>query len=210
MTVKVYVEGGGDSRELDAKCRSGFRGFFGKSGLAGRLPKVVPCGSRRTTFDRFRAAVRAAGNDEFIVLLVDSEGPVEAGDGPWLHLKKRDRWNQPPGTTDDNAHLIVQLMESWFLADKECLAVFFGPGFRLNALPRQQHIENIAKRDVLDGLKNATRQCGTKGTYDKGRHSFDILSRVDPGRVTRASAHARRLLDTLSASKIPSGSLRDE
>ena len=34
MTVKVYVEGGGDQAPLKRKCREGFAKFFGKTALA--------------------------------------------------------------------------------------------------------------------------------------------------------------------------------
>ncbi len=37
----------------------------------------------------------------------------------------------------------------------------------------------------------------SKGEYHKGRHSFEILAAVDPGRVVAALPHAKRLIDTL-------------
>ena len=88
-------------------------------------------------------------------------------------------------------------MEAWFLADKDRLAVFFGRGFNRNALPCHRDIEEIAKVDLLQGLKNATRQCQPKGEYGKGRHSFELLSQVDSASVLAASPHARRLVEIL-------------
>ena len=87
-------------------------------------------------------------------------------------------------------------MEAWFLADKDNLAAYFGHGFNPNALPGRREIEDVAKDDVLGGLKNATRQC-KKGEYGKGRHSFDILEQTDPAKVVDASPHASRLVETL-------------
>ena len=81
MTVKVYVEGGGDGRDLRTRCRKGFSAFFEKAGLAGRMPRVVACGSRESAFDRFRTAFAARKAGEFVALLVDSEAPV--ADGTW-------------------------------------------------------------------------------------------------------------------------------
>ena len=196
MSIKVFVEGGGETNLLRSKCREGFRKFFSKAGLEGRMPRVVASGSRRDAFDDFRAAVREAKKDDFIVLLVDSEGPVATGTGPWQHLKACDNWDQPSGTTDDQAHLMVQCMEAWFLADKDCLAAYYGKDFNQNALPARQDIENIAKNDVLNGLKNATSGV-SKGEYEKGRHAFDILAQIDPAKVIAASPHAKRLVDTL-------------
>ena len=197
MKVKVYVEGGGDGRELRAKCRRGFSSFFGKVGLTGRMPKIIACGGRQSAYDKFRVALSSAGEQEYIALLVDSEGPVAEGSGPWLHLSNRDHWAKPNGARDCNAHLMVQCMEAWFLADRDCLANFFGPSFNCNALPGQPNIEDVAKADVLDGLKKATRQCQPNGKYEKGRHAFEILEQIEPEMVTDASPHARRLIDSL-------------
>ena len=45
--VKLYVEGGGDSRAINVKCRKGFSDFLEKSGLKGKMPRVVASGSRQ-------------------------------------------------------------------------------------------------------------------------------------------------------------------
>lgn len=195
MNMKVYVEGGGDGRELRAKCREGFSAFFRKTELAGQMPRVVSCGDRKQTYDKFHKALTNATNDDFIVLLVDSERPVK--DTPWLHLKNRDNWDKPPGATDDNAHLMVQCMEAWFMADKETLAEFFGTGFNEGGLPARLDVEGIPKDDINNGLRMATRQCKPKGEYHKGRHSFAILGRLNPQKVIEASPYAQRLVDTL-------------
>ena len=196
MKVKVYVEGGGDNRSLRAQCREGFRDFFCKAGLEGRMPSIHPCGGRMKAFKDFRTALKQAGAEDFIVLLVDSEEGVRI-EGSWAHLKRRDDWDKPVAATDENAHLMVECMESWFLADQDELATFFGDGFRRKALPARPEVEDIPKKDVLNGLKVATRNCGKKGEYHKGRHSFKILSCLDPEKVTDASPHAKRLIETL-------------
>ena len=199
MRIKVFVEGGGETNLLRRKCRQGFSNFFRKAGLEGRMPSVVASGSRRNAFDDFCAALRRPGKYDFIVLLVDSEAPVVRGSSPWQHLKARDNWDQPSGATDGQVHLMVQCMEAWFLADRYTLAAYYGNDFNQNALPARQDIENIAKDDISNGLKNATRSCIPKGQYGKGQHSFDILAQIDPVKVIAASPHARRLVDTLKA-----------
>lgn len=196
MKLKVYVEGGGDGKSLRPRCREGFSSFFAKASLAGRMPQVIACGGRNSAFDRFCTALESRRPEEFIVLLVDSEDKVAEGSGPWLHLSTRDGWERPNEATDENAHLMVQCMEAWFLADKDSLAAYFGQGFNGNALPGHLEIEDVAKDDVLEGLKHATRQC-KKGEYGKGRHSFDILERIDPAQVTNTSPHAGRLVQTM-------------
>lgn len=196
MNVTVYVEGGGNGRELRTKCRRGFSDFFRKAGLAGRMPKLVACGGRENTYDRFCRAI-SQSDEVFFVLLVDSEGPVLKSASSWAHLKESDNWEKPARSKDENTHLMVQCMEAWFLADKNTLAKYFGDGFNRNALPRQAKVESISKRDIEHGLRNATRQCKPKGQYSKRRHSFAILGRLNPERVTAASPHAKRLIRTL-------------
>lgn len=160
------------------------------------MPGVVACGGRESAYRKFCSAIRNARDGDFIVLLVDSEGPVR-GKSPWHHLRSRDGWTKPDEVGDDGAHLMVEVMESWFLADRETLKGYFGRGFREAALSAHAAIEDIHKADVLAGLKNATRSCVTKSQYDKGQHSFEILSRLDPDKVTQGSPHAERLLSTL-------------
>ena len=97
------------------------------------------------------------------------------------------------GASDEDVQLIVQTMEAWFHGDKEALAEYYGTEFRANALRPNPSIEEIPKDDLFQGLKNATRDC-PKGEYSKGRHSFEILARIDPGKVRNCSPHAERLL----------------
>ena len=165
------------------------------------MPRVVPCGPRQKTYSQFCAAIDRAEAGDFIVLLVDSETAVVAGDSPWEHLKRRDNWTQPSAATDDGAQLMVQCMEAWFVADRQSLRAYFGRDFRAAALPKQHNVESIAKDDLERMLKQATRSCSKgKGTYEKGRHSFDLLGCLDPSKVLEASTHARRLIDALRRS----------
>lgn len=203
--VKLYVEGGGDATALKTECRQGFSTFLAKAGLKNK-PRVVACGSRRDAYESYRTAVN---NGEEAVLLVDSEAAVatenQQGDAgtwrPWRHLKQRqgDGWDKPADTIETNCHLMVQCMESWFLADRDALNSYFGQGFRQTALPAAANsIENVAKNVVLDGLENASRDCKTKRSYSKGEHSFKLLAAIDPAKVTAASPWAKRLVDELT------------
>lgn len=204
VEVKLYVEGGGDSPELRADCRKAFATFITKAGLKNR-PRIVACGSRSNAFDSFCTAV---ANGEDALLLVDSESAVIAkyqqGQPeawlPWAHLKARpgDGWDKPQQGADLDCHLMVQVMESWFLADREAPKKFFGQGFKDSALPANNHIEGIAKEDVYRALKQAISGCKkVKRTYSKGEHSFALLALIDPAKVAAASPWAKRFLDTL-------------
>ena len=203
--VKLYVEGGGDSADLKAACREGFTTFITRAGIANR-PRVVACGSRGNAFESFRTAVRLG---QPAMLLVDSEEQVAAdhargdADGwqPWRHLTQRngDHWEKPDGGNEQDCHLMVQCMESWFIADRETLARFFGAGFDVRKLPRSPKIEAVPKQVIYNSLHLATRGCDGKGEYHKGRHSFKLLACIDPGKVTSASDWAGRFVNILKA-----------
>jgi hypothetical protein len=199
VAIKVYVEGGGDGHALRTDCRRGFRTLFEKAGLAGRMPRVVACGSRNEAFNDFCTALHRVGPGEFVCLLVDSEDPVVDGTSPWAFLNARpaDRWEMPAAASDDNAHLMVQCMEAWFLADPGAIERFFGPGFHRNALPARTDVESIPRNDVFAALGRATYACAPKGQYRKGWHSFDLLASLDSEKVERASPYAARLFETL-------------
>jgi len=198
VNVKIYVEGGGDANALRTRCRRGFRRFFESAGLTGRMPAIVACGSREDTYASFRTAVTNAAKTKTLpLLLVDSEQPVNSS--VWSHLSEHDGWQKPAGTEDRQAHLMVECMESWFLADRDCLARFFGQGFKGNALPSRTDIEQIPKADVLNGLKQATRRSKTRGQYRKSEHSFELLGQLDARAVRTAAPHVDRLVSTLEA-----------
>jgi hypothetical protein len=196
VSVRIYVEGGGHGSALKGECRRGFAEFFRKFLPAGKQPRIIACGSRNEALNDFRTALRNA-RGESIVLLVDAEAPVSEGHTVWAHLKQRDGWEPPAGATEENTHLMVQCMESWFLADASTLATFYGQGFQASALPKNPNIEAVAKQDVFRALEAATRQVKSKGTYSKGGHSFAILALIDPAKVRAASPYAERLAVTL-------------
>ena len=199
VTISLYVEGGGNSKQLTTLCRRGFRKLIERAGMRGAMPRIVACGGRENAYERFATALQ---DDHCIpILLVDAEGPL-TGAGPWEHLRQRqqDGWRRPNGATADHCHLMVQVMESWFLADRRALKRFYGSEFRERSLPGNRNVEEIAKNDVLAGLAQATRNT-RKGSYarHKALHSFMILGEINPSEVEEAAPHAKRLFDTLRA-----------
>lgn len=205
--VKLYVEGGGDSKYLHDKCRWGFRKFLENAGLRDNMPRIVASGGRGSAYGDYCAALQ---NKEKTILLVDSESPVLAdcqqGDPkdwkPWQHLKNRegDQWDKPDGAEDTDCHLMVHCMEAWFLADRDTLKQFFGQGFNANALPAIENgVESIPKKTIYDSLSTATKPCKikAKSRYGKGEHSFAILEKLDATKVMAASPWAKRLVDVL-------------
>lgn len=197
MSIRLYVEGGGDAKALRIACREGFRRFIDKAGLTGRMPRIIACGTRRNAFESFETAQAQAASDTHPMVLIDSEGPPTAAN-PWQHLQTSDGWARPDGATDNQCHLMVQCMEAWFLADRQALAGYFGQHFQESALSGNPKVEAVPKVDLLEGLERATRQT-SKGAYAKGKHSFPILGALDPARVEVVAPSAKRFLDTLRA-----------
>jgi hypothetical protein len=191
--VLIYVEGGHQGSTKSA-CRQAFRLFFEKVIPPGSF-QVKASGGRASAFQDFKAALKRHPND-YVMLLVDSEEAVSTG--CWQHLRNRvgDEWHQPLGTVDDQAHMMVQVMEAWFLSDEATLISYYGQEFLAKSLPGQPNVELIAKQSVFDALRHASRP-SQKGEYHKTRHGFDLLERIDPSKVRAASSHADRLFMVL-------------
>ena len=196
MKVRLYIEGGGDSKSQHINCREGVRKLLERAGFLGRMPSTKACGSRHAAYDDFQTALRTAPPDEYPVLLVDSEAPVHQS--PWQHLLSRDGWERPTGAEDDQAQLMVQCMETWCVADRKALREFFGISLHEGALPALNNLEGRAKEDVQEALVNATRDCGRNRGYAKGTRSFELLAHLDPAELKRHLRHFVRLCEMLS------------
>lgn len=193
VRVRIFIEGGGTAS--DEVFTEGWRKFFVAAGLLGQMPRVVRGEGREQTFDKFKTALERRRPNELPILLVDSEGPVAAGHSAWQHLRNRDSWNQPQGAVVVSAYLMVQVMETWFLADREALRGFFGPRLNENHFREWPDLEEVHKDSALSALERATSNC--QKPYRKGRVSFELLGQIDPQRVADACPHARALLDFL-------------
>ncbi|HNY35447.1 MAG TPA: DUF4276 family protein [Methanothrix soehngenii] len=133
VSVKIYVEGGGDTKYLHTQCREGFNKLIQNLGFKGRMPKIIACGARDKAYGMFDTAMKSAReNDEYPILLVDSEDPIALG--PWEHLKVRDKWDRPAGAEDEQAQMMATCMETWIMADHEALRKVFGSCLRHRAL----------------------------------------------------------------------------
>ena len=161
------------------------------------MPRVVRGGGRNRTFDLFATAIQNPHPGRVPLLLVDSEAAVAVGHSAWQHVHERDIWNRPRGARDDQVFLMVQVMETWVLADRAALGQYFGAPFRQNAIPQWPALEGVSKQDVLEALARATAACTRP--YAKGAVSFELLAMIDPALVAAACPHAAALLDNLRA-----------
>jgi hypothetical protein len=194
--IVIHVEGGGDATSK-ARLREGFVRLFNSLRLEALRRnvrfRVVPGGSRTDTFKEFETSRATRGPGALVILLVDSEGPVQGT--PREHLAASDRWDLST-VSDDQVHLMVEVMESWFIADPESLSLYYGQNFAPGSLPPNPNVEAVSKADVLDGLVRATRRT-QKREYHKTRHAFDILARLAPEKVRGRAPHCDRLFETI-------------
>lgn len=196
VKFKIYIEGGGEGDNLDSSFREGWTSFFLAAGFAGHRPGVVRGGGRDQTFKKFKIAVMHPVPGEVPLLLVDSEGPVPANLSVWNHLKTVWNWDRPNSARDDQAFLMIEVMETWLLADREMLRSYFGQGFIERRLKAWPELELVPKAIVLKALRFSTAACSRR--YSKGKVSFELLAKLDPSKVAAACPQARALLDRLS------------
>lgn len=194
VMAKLYVEGAGPRRAQQSQCRRAFARFFESAGVKNR-PGVEPCGGRKEAFDSFCIALKAGGQGVLPLLLVDAEEPVAEGHSAWQHLKARDGWSRPKDAADDQAFLMVQVMETWLLADPTTLRQHFGPHFSNTPLRAWPALEAVPKQTVYETLDKATVNCPQ--AYRKGGVSFDVLADLDARKVEAACPHAKALLERL-------------
>ncbi len=196
MNIAIYMEGGGDGKNSKDALRQGMEMFLADVKVAFRARgwhwRLVPCGSRNNAQKRFQNELRK-GEPGIVILLVDSEAPVNTG--PVDHLASRGKWNLH-NIDGDSIHLMVETMETWIVADRDALRNFYGQGFHENALPSNQNLEEVAKDDIAKGLERATEKT-QRGRYHKIKHARQLLQRINPMVVRQRCRHCGRLFDTL-------------
>jgi len=180
--IRIYVEGGGNGKGTKAALRMGFQGFLKEFWEAARDRKfkldIIACGDRRATEKGFEIA-RSKRPRAFSILLTDSDGPLA-----------------PQCTRDRQRHFMVQIMESWLIADPAALEDFYGQGFNANPVPSRRDVEAIDKGTVLSALERATERT-QKGKYHKTKHAPKLLKRVDPKVVCSRAPYCDRLFRIL-------------
>jgi hypothetical protein len=180
VSAYIYIEGGGtgeQSKEVDIRCREGFRKLLEGCGFQGRMPRLVACGGRDAAFDAFTTAI-ANRAVTLVALWIDSEDPLADPEAAWDHLQARDHWPRPDGAEDEQVLFMTTCMETWFVADRAALATHFGNELQASALPPLNNLESRPRHDVQENLMHATRNCSK--AYTKGKRSFDVLGKLDP------------------------------
>lgn len=188
MRSHIYIEGA-ESKEDQVRCREAFRRLLEKAGFTGRLPRLSACGGRGSAFDDFKTAIATSKAGDYIALLVDSEDPVTNPENAWAHLKKRDNWDQPANTADEQVLLMTTCMETWIVADRAALEKHYGHKFQCNALPSLSDLEQRNRHDIHKALLHATRDCSN--AFSKGKRSFEVLGTLSIAALLPLPSFAR-------------------
>lgn len=188
--IRIYFEG-------DFRLRPSFSQFLEtiRNIARSRRMKFRPIAGGGNAISDYAKAV-LNHSDSINVLLIDSD---HLDDGTLIEKLRNNRRDWPfhsGSIEEENVHFMVQVMESWFLADRTALRSYFGSSFLERRLPQNPDIEAIPKDDVLNGLRNSSRPT-TKGTYHKTKHAPDLLARIDPTKVQIASPSCKGLFDAL-------------
>ncbi|MCX6179860.1 MAG: DUF4276 family protein [Chlorobiales bacterium] len=172
----IYLEGGGESKELNSRCREGFHKLLQQNGFKEKMPRLVACGSRNSVFSDFKAAHQSK-NYTYVALWIDSEDPVADIEKTWEHLKQRDGWEKPEKSSDEQVLFMTTCMETLIATDRDALKACFKKNLQESALPPLNNLESKNRKELFDLLKHATRNCSAR--YEKGKKSFELLGLLD-------------------------------
>jgi hypothetical protein len=195
VSASVYLEGGGDSKELHIRCREGFRKLLENCGWQGRLPRFYACGGRTATFGDFQTAHATRSDSAYVAMLIDSEEPLENLEATWPHLKRHDGWDAPVGASNEQVLFMTTCMETWIVADRKTLAEHYGSKLQKSALPALYAPESRSRQEVQQGLAHATRKC--VNAYAKGKRSFELLGKLSPVELEKHLPSFRRVVRIL-------------
>jgi hypothetical protein len=127
------------------------------------------------------------------ILLIDSDVP---DDGSLLRdVMNTALWRKyaPRKLPTPAVHWMVQVMESWFVADEAALKSYYRKNFKPKVLPKRKNVEAVPASQVYKALKRAT-----DGKYDKASHAPKILEQLDPQRVRTRASNCDRFLNFIA------------
>jgi len=170
--LRIYFEG-------DNRLRAGFHEFFKDIVEAARDKRCrfELVATDGTPVEDFESALKSHP-DAWNVLLLDSEGP----------LNNCERSKKLNPKDEGSVFWMVQVMESWFLADIPNLSGFYGT--RLE--PGNPKVEEIPKADVRAKMDKASGD-----TYHKTKHAPKLLGLIDPALVRKAAPNCDRMFSLI-------------
>jgi len=159
--------------------------------VRGRVTIRLGKSKAETVKDFLRASSEKPASE--LILLIDSDAP---DDGFLLRNMMTTRlWRQhvPRKLSTPAVHWMVQVMESWFIADENALRSYYKKKFKSGALPKRENVEEITASQVLKALSRASG-----GKYQKASHAPKILEQLNPTEVRRRAINCDRFLNFIS------------
>jgi hypothetical protein len=178
--LRIYFEG-------DALLRPGFHSFLSEivDEARNKKWKLDLIATDGTPAQDFRDALKTHKN-AWNILLLDGDVPFNGSRVDLCRSKNLDPAHEA------SVFWMVQIMESWFLADIDALRAYYGNGLQEKNLKGNPTVENRPKDDVYSGLTSATK--GTKrGEYHKTKHAPALLAAIDVSLVRAAALNCDRM-----------------
>ena len=178
--LRIYFEG-------DARLRPGFHKFLSQIVQAARARRccVDLIATGGTPVQDFRDGLRTHQN-AWNILLLDSDMPFNGSLVELCHSKSLDP------SREASVFWMVQIMESWFLADLAALRAYYGNSLQEEDLRGNPRVEDRPKEDVYYGLKSATQET-KRGEYHKTKHAPSLLAAVEVSLVRAAAPNCDRM-----------------
>jgi len=178
--LRIYFEG-------DARLRPGFHNFLREIVEAARNKKcsldLIATGG--TPVQDFRDGLKTHKN-AWNILLLDSDMAFNGSLVDLCLSKSLDP------SYEASVFWMVQIMETWFLADIAALRAYYGNSLQEEDLKGNPIVENRPKKDVYYGLKSATKET-KRGEYHKTKHAPALLAAIDVSLVRAAAPNCERM-----------------
>lgn len=178
--LRIYFEG-------DVRLRPGFHEFFKEivGAARARSCRIELIATDGTPVADYYNGIKANPN-AWNVLLLDSDTHIDST----LEQLCRSKGVEP--TYSGSVFWMVQVMESWFLADIDALRSYFGNSIR-EGNPK---VEEIPKSDVLQKLDQAAHRRFDRG-YDKIQDGVKLLNITNAVKVRKAAPNCERMFTAL-------------
>jgi hypothetical protein len=178
--LRIYFEG-------DKLLKPGFHKFLNEIVNVARAQRcrLQLVATEGTPVDDYRDALKAHPN-AWNVLLLDSDARI---DSPLEQLCRR-KGIEP--SNSGSVFWMVQIMESWFLADTHVLTSYFGESIREG----NANVEEIPKIDVLQRLDRAAHRKFDR-RYHKITDGVKLLETTNATRVRKAAPNCERMFTSI-------------
>ncbi len=187
MKIVVFVEGtAGDRGAL----RRTFQEFFTRAGIPDGTIEIRPTGDGPRTHKAFERYCNGSNSAQSAFLLIDSEREKAQNTANWRFAQENSNLQKPTSASEESLGLMVQCMETWFLADRDSAIAYFRLPGDGRPLPRHANPESVPKLEVLSAFDSASRRVRNR-RYQKGDDALALLAMAQPTKIAAKCPHAR-------------------